>query len=241
MSATRRFPATRWFLFLASLLCLSSLAQPAFAASPRSLDVACPPDSVPSVGFYDTDGTTFLREIDCAVTYGLATGVSQTHFAPRDTVTRGQMATFLVNLLDAADHAPPPQITDRFTDDDGSTHEANIDRLAAEGIVSGYGDGTFRPTEPVTRAQMASFVYRTLLAVGVEADAATDVFTDDDGSVHEPAIDALVSLGVVTGVGPATYDPEGLVRREQMAAFLARSVDLLVEEGIVPPAYASGE
>ena len=44
-------------------------------------------------------------------------------------------------------------------DDDGlQPHEANINRLAAAGIVHGFADGTFGPNVPVNRAQMATFI-----------------------------------------------------------------------------------
>jgi len=37
-----------------------------------------------------------------------------------------------------------------------------MEALAASGITVGYSDGTFRPTNPVTRAQMATFLARAL-------------------------------------------------------------------------------
>ena len=74
--------------------------------------------------------------------------------------------------------------SDAFTDDDGSTHEEAINRLAAAGVTNGCGSGLYCPEEPVTRAEMASFLAR---ALGL-SDPGDDAFSDDDGSVHEGAI-----------------------------------------------------
>ena len=51
-------------------------------------------------------------------------------------------------------------------------------------------------------------------------------FTDDDGSVHEPDIQAIAEIGVTNGCGPALYCPSNEVTREQMASFLVRALDL---------------
>jgi hypothetical protein len=52
--------------------------------------------------------------------------------------------------------------SDVFWDDDGSTFEADIERLAAAGITTGCGDGRFCPNGYVTRGQMAAFMHRGL-------------------------------------------------------------------------------
>ena len=56
----------------------------------------------------------------------------------------------------------PVELVDRFGDDDGSVHQDAINRLAAAGITVGCGDDVFCPSQPVTRAQMATFLVRAL-------------------------------------------------------------------------------
>jgi hypothetical protein len=51
---------------------------------------------------------------------------------------------------------------------------------------------------------------------------ATDAFGDDDGSVHEAAIDCLVGYGFINGTSATTFSPNGRVTRGQFASFVAR-------------------
>jgi hypothetical protein len=66
-------------------------------------------------------------------------------YAPKESVTRGQMATFLVRAYEyLSDGALVPQ-GDYFADDDGTTHEANIDKAAAAGFTAGRANGGYEP------------------------------------------------------------------------------------------------
>ena len=89
-------------------------------------------------------------------------------YAPQAGVTRAQMASMIRRALAWADDgdarndsAPPASNASAFGDTTGSVHEDNIDAIAAVGIVQGFGDGTYRPGNLVTRDQMASFVMRS--------------------------------------------------------------------------------
>ena len=90
-----------------------------------------------------------IREAD--VTLGCGVDV----FCPGSLVTRAQMASFLARALSL-----PATSTDFFSDDDGSTHETNINRVAAAGITLGCRTNNYCPMEPVTRGQMAAFLFR---------------------------------------------------------------------------------
>ena len=129
-------------------------------------------------------------------------------------MTRGQMASFLARALEL-----PAAETDYFDDDDGLTHEADINRLAASGITGGCGEGRFCRTEPVSRAQMAAFLVRALDLPSSD----TDAFGDDDGDQLEGSINALAAAGLTGGCGSDKYCPDASVSREQMAAFLKRA------------------
>ena len=158
----------------------------------------------------------FADDIAWLYAEGLTTGCGVKLYCPNEAVSRAEMASFLVRALDL-----PPSEIDAFSDDDGTTHEADINALAAAEITSGCGPTTFCPTAPVSRAAMASFLVR---ALDLPASA-SDVFTDDAGSTHEADINALAAAGITTGCGPETFCPTSSVSRGQMAAFLHRAFE----------------
>ena len=99
------------------------------------------------------------------------------------------------------------------------------------GIVAGYTDDSFKPDQPISRAQMATFVYRYMKNVAEydfgEVKAAE---FDDAAEIAAPfvdAVNALVSAGIVKGVTANTFDPNGTAVRGAAAAVLVRMVHLL--------------
>jgi hypothetical protein len=106
-----------------------------------------------------------------------------------------------------------------------ATHAVAIGRLKDLGVVQGCGKGRYCPAATVTRAQMASFVQR---AFGLPAGR-TDRFRDvGPSSTHAAAIGAVSEAGITVGCSAdgRSYCPNEVVRRDQMAAFLQRALEL---------------
>ena len=134
------------------------------------------------------------------------------------------MASFLDRMFDL-----PATTTDYFTDDDGTTHEQAINRLAASGITAGCTDTTFCPKANVRRDEMASFLVR---AIPLTDGAGDNYFRDDDGTTHEANIDRAAAAGITTGCGTWRYCIADPVTRGQMAGFLHR-----VEKPVASPPH----
>jgi YVTN family beta-propeller protein len=92
---------------------------------------------------------------------GLTSGYPDGTYRPQNQVTRAEMAVFLLKAKYGSSYTPPPVSGGSFTDVAGHWAEAWIEQLAEEGITSGYPDGTYRPNNNVTRAEMAVFLVRT--------------------------------------------------------------------------------
>jgi hypothetical protein len=171
--------------------------------------------------FEDDDGNVHEAAIEAIASQGITLGCQEDLYCPERVVTRGQMASFLQRALDL------PPGTDVFTDDAGSVHEEAINAIAEAGITEGCNSsGTlFCPSEALTRAQMASLLMRSL---SIPA-AGSDVFVDDESSVHEEAINAIAAAGVTAGCDESgiRFCPDQVVRRDQMASFLARALGLI--------------
>jgi glucose/arabinose dehydrogenase len=164
--------------------------------------------------FSDIANSTFLDAIHWLYYEGITGGCGGGKYCPKASVTRAQMAMFLDRAIGLA-----PTATDFFTDDDGITGEASINRLAASGITGGCTPTTYCPTNRVTREQMAMFLDRALDL----PSTTTDFFTDDEGRTGEGAINRMAAAGLTGGCSSTQYCPTASVTREQMAAFLRRA------------------
>ena len=112
-----------------------------------------------------------------------------------------------------------------------------VDCAVAAALVNGVTPSSYAPDRPVTRAQLASLLHRVVLrsTSAAAATAGPDLFDDDAGSPHEPAINALARLDVVHGTAPGQYDPQGHVTRAQAASMLVR-----LHERLAGPLAATG-
>lgn len=168
------------------------------------------------IEFDDIDGSPFADSILWLAEQGITGGCGDYLFCPDLPVTRAQMASFIIRSV-----ADGPSAFDFFDDDDGSTHEDNINGMAHAEITLGCGTRQYCPNDPVTRAQMASFLVRAFNL----APVGSDYFADDDGSTHEANINALAADGITLGCGGDSYCPNEIVTRGQMAAFLDRALN----------------
>ena len=88
---------------------------------------------------------------------GIMNGTSSTEFTPFGTLTRGMIVTILYRM----EGEPATIYSGTFSDvPAGEWYTPGVERAAANKIVLGFGDGTFGPTKPVTREQLAAILYR---------------------------------------------------------------------------------
>jgi hypothetical protein len=107
--------------------------------------------------FIDDAGNKHEDRINRLAESRITSGCTATLFCPKGVVTREQMASFLARAFNL-----PATSTDYFTDDNGSKHEASINRVAAAGITVGCGGTNFCPKGHVTRGQLAAFLHRAM-------------------------------------------------------------------------------
>ena len=189
------------------VVALALMASSSSYAEPPGVTAATSP-------FTDIAGTTFEADIRWLYAEGITKGCSATLFCPNQSVSREQMASFLVRMFEL-----PATATDFFSDDETSGFEVEINRLAAAGITRGCTATRYCPRADVRRDEMASFLAR---AARLRAGLGRDYFDDDDGSSHEPNIDRVAAAGIATGCAAQSYCPSFIVTRGQMAAFLHR-------------------
>ncbi|MEH2324681.1 MAG: S-layer homology domain-containing protein [Nostoc sp.] len=131
---------------------------------------------VPS--FTDVDDDVYAREIQEAVQKGLIAGfTSNNTFRPTLELTREQMISMVINMLSelpvsplTVPHDPPPAAGNLLKVTSKPYRDVQVTRWSAamiewakfNGIMQGYSDGTFRPSQTVTRAELMAVLRRAV-------------------------------------------------------------------------------
>ena len=170
-----------------------------------------------AVQFSDVDANAYYYDaVQWAVQQGITSGTSETTFSPDQECTCGQT----ISLLWRSAGSPAPKNQNNpFADVKENAYYYQPALWAAErGIVSGTA---FHPDEPVTRAQLAAFLYRN---AGSPAVADKSDFTDVPGDAdYAKAVAWVAAKGIASGTGEHTFSPDAVCTRGQIVTFLYRA------------------
>lgn len=170
-----------------------------------------------------------VRESDwycAAVRYvfeqGLMNGTTADRFGPDEPATRGMIVTIL-HRMEGSPAAPDPTFPDVRAD---FYYAQPITWAEAQGIVTGYEDGTFGPEDSITREQLAAILFRFAGYKGwaLAAPASLERFPDA-GRISPYAAEPLswaVGAGLVSGMANGMLSPGGTATRAEVATILMR-------------------
>ena len=194
-------------------------------------------------GMNDIVGHWAERHIVWAMDMGLFSGTSATTFTPQGTMTRAMFVTVLgkyagVDPDDYEDWYLPELFRDVPAD---SYCAPYINWAARHGLTSGTSATTFGPNLPITREQMALFLYRFANCYGYVfepiSDNVADSFADEDkiASVAREAVDVMRESGLFSGRlnanGTYSFDPKALATRAECATvFHSMFFSLVIDE-----------
>lgn len=159
--------------------------------------------------------------------YGLMSGTNPTTFEPNGTTTRAMVVQVLFNFAgEEVGH------WDVFTDVKfNDWYYRAVCWAYATGVSTGTTDTTFSPNAPVTREQLAAFLYRFTTLCGIECKADGDLSKfADQGQISSYARDAIswaVGAGIINGKSPTTVAPRAYATRAEIAAMLCRLLDYM--------------
>ncbi|MEM6251936.1 MAG: DUF3747 domain-containing protein [Cyanobacteria bacterium P01_D01_bin.156] len=205
--------------------------------------IATPPPTEPptTVAFRDVTNDVYADQISRAVAIGFIAGFQDGTFRPRNSLTREQLVSMVIEALDAQDNisiALPSQVTSNPFSDVVSTRwsAAKIQFASQSGIVSGYLDGTFRPADEVTRAEMIAVLRRAaeyrkqVLGQGTALSATQQAFSFSDTEGHWAA-DVISNLSAYCGIATpvnetgSAFIPNSDALRNYAATAVVRLVD----------------
>ena len=194
--------------------------------------VEIPEEPTGDLPFIDVDPDSwYYGAVEYAYENGLMNGVAADQFAPQTTLTRAMMAAVLANLENGSANT-----SGSFSDvADGAWYADAVNWAAENGIVNGYEDGTFRPDAPLTREQMAAFLYNYAAYKGYDVSATNDLAQFSDAAqVSSWAADVVkwaVGADLLHGVGDDKLAPTGTATRAEVAAILANFCENVADLG----------
>lgn len=152
-----------------------------------------------------------------APTKGYIAGYPDHTFRPAKSMTRAEAAAILARLckLTGGDSTKPD-----FKDADG-WYNAAINDVVKAGYMKGYPDGSFKPDQPITRAEFA-----VILSHVLKDETAPNPFKDTAGHWAKDAIDKAYAQGIIKGYGDNSFRPDALVSRAEAVAMANRTFRL---------------
>ena len=172
--------------------------------------------------FTDVTNHWAYSAIKRVYTRGLMVGMDEKTFAPDQQLSRAMLAVILYAM------AGEPAVTGEspFTDvPAGCWYTDAIIWAAQNGIVCGFGDGTFRPNAAITRAQAAVMLYGYAAFTGADVTARADLSAySDAGQIPAWAMDAMQwanARRLIVGRDSSHLAPNGGATRAEMAAILS--------------------
>lgn len=167
-------------------------------------------------------GSWYEEVVQFAYDKGIMTGTSDTTFEPNTTTTRGMIVSIL-HRLEGSPVVTEEAFSDVSADD---WYGQAVAWASSEGIVGGYGDGTFLPNKAITREEMASILYRYALYKEQDVSARADLskYTDADqvGAWAKEVMQWANAEGLINGMTEDTLVPQGNATRAQVAAMFQR-------------------
>ncbi len=196
-----------------------TFTMPAAAVTVKAVFAAQETD--PGFPFADVaKGSWYYEGVRYAYENGLMSGTGEGTFSPDRPTSRGMLVTILYRLAGS-----PAAGSASFTDvAKGQWYADGVAWASANGVVSGYPDGSFRPNDTITREQMAAILYQYARIQGKLDDSRADlsIFSDLDSlsAYAKEPMSWAVAQGLFSGVSADTLAPGGSTTRAQAAVIL---------------------
>ncbi|WP_322922345.1 S-layer homology domain-containing protein [Paenibacillus campi] len=172
-----------------------------------------------------TTGTTPVTGTNPANTGGIVKpayieGYPDGTFRPNNSLTRAELASLLYRLQATSSNAGAV----KSFKDVSSSFWANqaIQSMQSAGLMSGLPNGTFAPSKPITRAEMAIILSRWQSLSG---QSGTTFATDINGHWAERDIKLVLTAGLMQGISPSSFQPNAPLTRAQAVTILNKILE----------------
>lgn len=179
--------------------------------------------------FRDVPNTAwYFADMDRAVSQGLLKGLGAYCFEPDSSLTRAMFVTMLYRVVQQLGTTAEAG-ENVFTDvENGRWYTDAVLWAAKEGIVKGYGDGTFLPDKSINREEMCTILNRAAgkLRLGTVAGELKFADKDEISRWAKESVQAMVQAGLMKGMKDNRFAPKSTATRAEAATVLLRMTDL---------------
>ncbi|MDQ1913805.1 S-layer homology domain-containing protein [Paenibacillus sp. GD4] len=184
----------------------------------RAADILSKGAVLNKIEYSDVDRHWSIPSVEKLTKLGVINGYPNGTFEPDVPITRAEFAAMIARgFVDMAGRAVTirPEDFSEFHDINGHWSSEYLMKLVSVGVMSGYGDGTIRPEQTISRQEMALMITRVLNALILNRDSSNVQFTDLDQAYGADAIKKATALGIFTGKTNQTFDPNGGATRAE--------------------------
>lgn len=178
-------------------------------------------------GYIDVpDGAWYREAVEYVRDQGIMYGMNDTYFGAAEFLERSHFVTMIYRMAGE----PKTQFNFKFPDvPDGMFYSLPVTWASDKGIITGYLNGMFGPTNRMTREELATMIYRYAKNKGIDVSkkAELDKFPDY-GSVTDFAQEAVswaVEKGIITG-DQGKIQPQKGASRADTATMIMRYVKM---------------
>ena len=157
-----------------------------------------------------TGGT--IVKLNAEEHYAYIVGYEDGYIRPENQITRQEVATIFFRLL-TDESREAAKATDNSFSDVSAANWSNmaISTMANAGVLNGYEDGTFRPTNNITRAEFATIAAK----FDSHAYVGPDKFSDISGHWANEYINRAAAMGWINGYEDGTFRPDAYITRAE--------------------------
>ena|GEM_PF-5576099 len=181
-------------------------------------------NSVPVVSFKDVPAIApNAKAIGFATKLGIINGYDDGSFRARATITRAEFASMLVRALGLTSEGSP-----EFKDTQGHWAANAIATLKTIDIAKGYSDGTFKPDQSITRAEIVAMLSEVMNSTFVKNNKFKDVI----GHWAEAEIGTLSDMGIVKGTPDGVFKPNANATRYESLLMILRMLNASLDHSL---------
>jgi hypothetical protein len=173
-----------------------------------------------TMSFTDVSSHWDAEDIRIAAKLGVSDGYPDGSFKPDEAVTRGEFSKLLVEAFDLTAGSTPAE----FRDKEGNWAQQYIQILASNGVINGYEDGTFKPDNGISRAEIMAMLSRIANFKALKPGP-PKTFTDIGPSYWaKEFIEDAAGAGMIQGIDDNLFAPDRDATRAESLTLTLRTI-----------------